>query len=81
MFESNQKRLFHELEGAQRENVTPDAEESRRFWSDKCDQAVTHRENIDWLRWVENELRELTVQDGIHIETEKVKKQIRKMPN
>ena len=81
LFESNQKRLFNELEGAQRESVIPDAEESRRFWSDIWDQAVTHRESTDWLRKVENELGELTVQDDIHIEIKKVRKQIRKMPN
>ena len=34
LFESNQKRLFNELEGVQRENVTPDEEDSRSFWSD-----------------------------------------------
>ena len=31
LFESNQKRSFNELEGAQRESVIPDAEDSRRF--------------------------------------------------
>ena len=61
--------------------MIPDAEESRRFWSDIWDQAVTHRESTDWLRKVENELGELTVQDDIHIEIKKVRKQIRKMPN
>ena len=81
LFGSNQKRLFKELEGAQRESVIPDAEESRRFWSDIWDQAVTHRENTDWLRKVENELKELTLQDDINIEIKKVRKQIRKMPN
>ena len=30
--------------------MIPDAEESRQFWSDIWDQAVTHRENTDWLR-------------------------------
>ena len=47
LFESNQKRLFNELEGVQRESVIPGAEESRRFWSDMSDQAVRHRENTD----------------------------------
>ena len=61
--------------------MIPDAEESRRFWSDIWDQAVMHRENTDWLRRVEIELGELTVQDDIHIEIKKVRKQIRKMPN
>ena len=37
--------------------------------------------NTNWLREVESELGELTVQDNIHIETKKVRKQIRKMPN
>ena len=45
------------------------------------DQAVTHKENTDWLRKVENQLGELTVQDDIHMEIKKVKKQIRKMSN
>ena len=32
--------------GAQKESVIPNAEMSRRFWSDIWDQAVRHRENI-----------------------------------
>ena len=42
---------------------------------------MTHKENTDWLRKVENELGELTVLDDIRIEIKKVRKQIRKMPN
>ena len=42
LFESNQKRLFNELEGTQRESVIPDIEKSRRFWSDTWDQAVMY---------------------------------------
>ena len=81
LFESNQKRLFNKLERTQRKSVIPDAEASRRFWSDIRDQAVTHRENTDWLKKVENELGELTVQDDIHSEIKEARKQIRKMPN
>ena len=81
LFESNKERLLNELEGAQSESVISDAEQSWRFWSDIWDQAVTHRENTDCLKRVENELGKLTVQDGIHIEIKKVRKQIRKMPN
>ena len=39
--------------------------------SDIQDQAMTHRENTDWLRKVDNELGELTVQDDIDIEIRK----------
>ena len=42
---------------------------------------MTHRENTDWLRKAENELGQLTVQDDIHIEIKKIRKEIRKMPN
>ena len=69
------------MERTQRKSVIPDAEASRRFWSDIRDQAVTHRENTDWLKKVENELGELTVQDDIHSEIKEVRKQIRKMPS
>ena len=67
-FESNHKRLFNKLEGTQRESLIPEVEESRRFWSDIWAQALTHRENTDWLRKADNELGELTVKDDIHIE-------------
>ena len=66
---------------ALRESVIRNTEESRCFWNDIWDQAMVHRENTDWLRKAENELGELTVQDDIHIEIKKVRKQIRKMPN
>ena len=81
LFESNQKRLFNKLEGTQRESVIRDAEESKHFWSVIWDQEVTHRENTDWLRKAENKLGELTIQDDIHIEIKKLRKQIRKMLN
>ena len=68
------------MEGKQRESVTPDAEQSRRFWSKIWDQAVTHREKTDCLWKAKNELGELTVEDDIHIEIKEVRKQIRKMP-
>ena len=52
--------------------MTAHVKESRRFWSDIWDQAVTHREKTDWLRKVENQLGDLTVEEGIHIEIRKV---------
>ncbi|XP_063609949.1 uncharacterized protein LOC134783877 [Penaeus indicus] len=40
LFESNQKKLFEELDGVERETVVPDAEESTRFWSDIWDKPI-----------------------------------------
>lgn len=81
LFESNQKKLFEELDRVEKQTVVPDAEESTRFWSDIWDKPVKHKENPEWLRNVEEELTWLGVQDDIHIEVTKLKKQVRKMPN
>ena len=56
-----------------------DAEVSRYFLCYIWDQAVPHREYTDWLKKTEKELGEATVQDDIHINIKKVRKQIRKM--
>jgi len=81
LFESNQKKLFDELDGVKREMVVPDAEESTRFWSDIWDNSVKHKENPEWLKNVEDELAGVGVQEDIRIETPKLRKQIRKIPN
>ena len=52
--ESNQIRLSKNLEGKQKESVTPDAEQSRRFWNKIWDQAVTRREKTDCLQKAED---------------------------
>ena len=39
----------------------PDTGESKWFWSDMSDEAVMQRENSDWARKVENELKEPAV--------------------
>ena len=80
LFESNQKKLFDELDGMGREIIVPDAEESTQFWSNIWDNPVKHKENPEWLKIVEEELVGLGVQEDIHIEIEKLKKQIRKIP-
>ena len=81
LFESNQKKLFDELDGVERETAVPDGEESTCFWSNIWGKLVKHEENLEWLRNVEDELTELGVQDNIHIEVTKLKTQVRKMPN
>ena len=81
LFESNQKKLFHKLDIVERETVVPDAEESTCLWSNIWDKPVKHKENQEWLRNVEEEFTGLGVQDNIHIEVTKLKKDVKKMPN
>nr|XP_027229447.1 uncharacterized protein LOC113821177 [Penaeus vannamei] len=81
LFETNQKKLFDELDGVEREMVVPDAEESTKIWSEIWDNSVKHKKNPEWLKNVEDELAGEGVQEDIRIETPTLRKQIRKIPN
>ena len=81
LFESNQKKLFDELEGKERQTAVPDAEESRVFWSNIWGQTVKHNENAEWLKTLEEEVADIEVQENIRIDVSKVKKQITRIPN
>ena len=44
MFENNQRRLFEEIEGIERDNIIPDADESIQLWSAIWGQSVQYNE-------------------------------------
>ena len=73
--------MFDQLNRVERETVVPDAEESTLFRSDIWEKPVKHKESPEWFRNVEEDLTGLGVQDNIHTEVTKLKKQLRKMPN
>ena len=81
LFESNQKKLFYELEGKERQTAVPDAEESRIFWNDVWGQPVRRNENAEWLRTLEEEQVDIWIQENIQIDLIKLKKQITRLPN
>ena len=82
MFHTNQAKLFQRLEKEDRNSeVRPGSEESVRFWSGIWDQPVTHNEEAQWLKKVEEQMRGGRKQEDIRITTEKLKQQIRKMKN
>ena len=81
LFESNQKKLFDELEGKERQTAVPDVEESRIFWNDIWGQPVRHNENAEWLRTLEEEQADIGIQENIQIDLIKLKKQITRIPN
>ena len=56
LFQSNQKKLFEMIDGYDRENeVRPDADESKKFWSELWDKNVTHNEHAEWLTTIKRE--------------------------
>ena len=75
MFETNQKRLFEEMEGIERNNdFIPDAEESRELWNGIWVKRVKHNENAEWLKQLERDLNYVEKQDNVKITAVSVKK-------
>ena len=82
MFQSNQKRLFEELDGNTRnETVVPDAEESREFWNNIWGKSTKHNSEAQWLEDIKEEYSNKPKQADIVINKKKLHHQISKMPN
>ena len=82
LFETNQRRLYQELNGVNMsETVAPDAEQSKEFWSGIWDDPVTHNASAEWLKDVQNEMSGVGKQQNIVLSTDKLKLQLRKVPN
>ena len=82
LFQNNQKRLFEELEGNKRNvNIMPDAEKSRKFWSDIWSKEEAHNENAMWIKDVENTFDQKNKQENIVITPQLISKEVVKLPN
>ena len=82
MFSSNQKRVFVALNGEViKENTVPNADESRKFWSEIWDNPVEHNDDAEWLRESETESKGVNKQDDVKITAQDVRKQTGKIPN
>ena len=82
LFASKQKRLYLKLNGENMsETVAPDAEQSKEFWSGIWDDSLTHNASAEWLKDVQNEMSGIGKQQDIVLSTEKLKLQLRKVPN
>ena len=80
MFETNQKRLFEEIEGIGKNNdLIPDAEESRELWNEIWGKNVKHNENAEWLKELERNLNNVEKQENVKITAASLKKQLKKM--
>ena len=59
IFKQDQKRFYQELNGkARNENVIPDADESKKFWSDIWSVGKEHNRNAEWLNNIRNDIRD-----------------------
>ena len=65
---------------ARNENVIPDADESKKFWSDIWSVTKEHNRNAEWLNNIRNDIGD-SQQGELEITAEMVSIQCRKMPN
>ena len=58
LFHSNQSKFYQELDGKSHgENIIPDKEKAREFWSGIWEKDVKHNERADWIQKVAEELQ------------------------
>ena len=77
MLESNQRRLFEDLEGVERDNIISDADESRNVWDSIWEKSTEHE--AEWLKELES-LISVEKQENIDLTVNVIEKQLRKMP-
>ena len=81
MFAVEQKKVYKELNGgANGKSVIPDAEESKKFWSEIWSIEKEHNRQAEWLQDLKREQSNVNMED-MEITEEMVKKQSRKIPN
>ena len=81
LFQSNQSKFYQELDGKSHEdNIIPDKEKTREFWSGIWEKNVKHNESTDWIQNVAEE-NQGNKQQNIDIAPTKIKERIRKMTN
>jgi len=82
MFFIGQKKIYTGLSnGGKKSSNLPDAENSRRFWSDIWSTNREHNREAQWLKELKNENRIENQQEVVEISLEKVTKQCKKIPN
>ena len=82
MFEANQRRLYQIIDDVQWNNVqSPEAEESLEFWTGIWSNPTSHNVDTEWLKKLEKDLKDIEKQDDILIDSDKVRVQLRKVPN
>ena len=81
LFQTNQKLLFEKIEGIERKNdVRPDAEESKTFWSNIWSKDVMHNRDAGWIKEVEKQVEKVKKQRDIQVTLHSMQKQLRRVP-
>ena len=80
LFATDQKKFYNEINGEfRKDKIVPDAKESKEFWEGIWSEPKKHKEDAEWLKEIKDVSR--PQQEEMHITTEKVYNQCRKIPN
>ena len=76
-----QQKIYQQLQGnSQMESQSPNADESRKFWSDIWDNRKQHNKRAEWLEKLRNN-KSSVLQNDIEITIRMVKQQVKKIPS
>ena len=79
LFNSNQRRLFSNLRGNEKEQRVPDAESSRNFWAGIWSEGVEFNKNATWLDEIRENHQEKS--PDLKLTSQKLRKQLSKTAN
>ena len=81
LFSQDQKKVYQQLNGERKgENIVPDSEESKQFWSNIWSKKESHNSEAEWLDELRNERGDYQ-QNNVVITEEMVRKACIKLPN
>ena len=81
LFETNQKRLYNQLRGENRDQDIPEAAPTRRLWESIWSKPVNHNKHAAWLEEIKVEEGGRIKQVFPEITATTVKNQLKKTPN
>ncbi|XP_065055326.1 uncharacterized protein LOC135683871 [Rhopilema esculentum] len=81
LFQTNQRLLFKKIEGVERENdIKPDADQSKAFWSDIWSKDVVHNSDASWIKEVEKQVENVAKQSDVKVTLHSLQLQLRRVP-
>ena len=80
LFQTDQGKVYQELNGTQTNGIAPESEDAKQFWSNIWSKSVEHKKDAEWLKDLKHEV-EVDEQEEIVIDQTKLEKALNKMPN
>ena len=80
LFRTDQGKLYQELNGQQQDDIPPETDDAKTFWSEIWSREGKHNGDAEWLHGVKQEI-DVDPQHDVIIDVVKLRKQLNNMPN